>query len=163
MSIFNYVEQKFNQPDLAYLALRVVFGGTIILFGVSKLLAGGEMYAQIGGSMAMFGITWEPKFWGLLCALTETFGGFLVLIGVFCRPAAFMLVGNMFVASVVLYKMMGAPDTSSVGAVAEWLGKVAVPEFYLAAFLALLLTGPGKYTVVIKSGGGSARSKAAKE
>ena len=160
MSLCTYVEQKFNQPDLAYLALRVVFGGTIILFGVYKLLAGGDMYAQIGGSMDMFCITWEPKLWGLLCALTETFGGLFILLGVFTRSAALLLVFNMFVASIVLYKMTGAPDTSSMGAFCEWLGKVSLPEFYLAAFLALLFTGAGKYAIHKKGGGGGGRSKA---
>ncbi len=162
MSLYNYFDQKLNKPDLGLLALRVVFGLTIFIFGVQKLMGGGAMFEQIGGSMAMFGITWEPKFWGLLCALAETFGGLCLLLGVFTRPVALILTFNMLVACVAMAKMAGNPDTASLNAFNEWLGKVAVPAYFLAAFIALLFCGPGKYSIH-KSGGGGGKAKASKE
>jgi len=165
MSFCNYVEQKLNQPDLAYLLLRVVFGGAIILFGIQKLMGGSAMYEQIGGAMAQFGFTKYPAVWGFLCALAETFGGLCVLFGIFFRPAAFILFFNMVVACTFMFKMSGAPDLSSIGTVTDWIGKIGMPVAFCVAFLALLLTGPGKYAVHLGGGGGGKRSsgKSAKE
>ena len=158
MNLLNYIEQKLNRPDLGLLVLRVVFGLVIFIFGIQKLMGGGAMFEHIGGALAMFGITWQPKLWGLLSALTETFGGLAIILGVFFRPAALLLIGNMVVATVANAKMTGAVDTSSVMAFAVWLGKVAIPVYYLGAFLALFFTGPGKYAVRKGGGGGGGRS-----
>ena len=162
MNLLNYIEQKLHRPDLGLLLLRVIFGGVIFIFGVQKLMGGGEMFGQIGGSMAMFGITWQPKLWGLLCALAETFGGLFVLLGVFFRPAALILIFNLIVATAANAQMTGAVDTSSMMGFAVWLGKVAIPVYYLVAFLELFFTGPGKYAIHKTGGGGGGRS-AAKE
>ncbi len=159
MSLYSYFEQKLNRPDLGLLALRVVFGLVICVFGVQKLMGGSAMFEQIGSSMAMFGIPWQPKFWGLLCALAESFGGLCILLGLFARPAALILTFNMIVATAAMCKMTGAPDFSSVDALGGWLGKVAVPVYFLAAFLALTFCGPGKYAIHTKGGGGSKSSK----
>ncbi|HTB63055.1 MAG TPA: DoxX family protein [Opitutales bacterium] len=162
MSLYSYFEQKMNRPDFGLLVLRVVFGVLITLFGVGKLLEGGPMFEQIGGAMAMFGVTWQPKLWGLLCALTETFGGVFIVFGIFMRPAALLLVFNMIVACAVVPKYYGAPDFSSAAAFSEWLGKIDPPYIFCAAFICLLFTGPGKYAIH-KSGGGRSGAKAAKE
>jgi len=161
MSLYFYFEQKFNRTDLGLLVLRVVFGTVIFLFGVDKLLGGGATFEFLGKQLEMFGITWQPKFWGLLCALVETFGGLCMVLGLFFRPAAMLLVCNMIVASAATFQMTGAPIFSSMDAfVTDWLGKVAVPVYFLAAFLALLFTGPGKYAIHKKGGGGKSGAKA---
>jgi len=158
MNLLNYVEQKLNRPDLGLFLLRLVFGLIIFVFGIGKLMGGGPMFEMIGGSMAIFGIHWEPKLWGLLCALTETFGGLAILLGVFFRPAALLLIGNMIVATIANAQQTGPADTSSTMAFGVWLGKVAIPAYYLAVYLALFFTGPGKYTAYMFTGGGGGRS-----
>ncbi len=160
MNLLNYVEQKLNRPDLGLFLLRVVFGLVIFVFGLGKLMAGGPMFEMIGSSMGIFGIHWEPKLWGLLCALTETFGGLAILLGVFFRPAALLLIFNMIVATIGNAQQTGPVDTSSAMAFGVWLGKAAVPVYFLAAFLALFFTGPGKFTAYLftGSGGGGGRS-----
>jgi putative oxidoreductase len=161
MSLSSYFEQKLNRPDLGLLVLRVVFGLVIITFGVDKLLGGGAMLEQIGGSVALFGIKSHFKLWGLLCALTESLGGLCIMLGVFTRPAAGLLFRNMIVASTVMYKMTGAPDFSSMDAFEGWLGKVAVPVYFGAVFLALFFSGPGKFAFT-KGGGRSGAKSSAK-
>jgi putative oxidoreductase len=163
MSLLSAIEQKLNRPDLGLLALRLVFGAVIFVFGVQKLMGGGPVFEFLGKSMEIFGITGQPKFWGLLSALTETFGGLFILLGLFFRPAAFVLFFNMIMATMMNFKMTGAPDYSSTDAFGKWLGTVAVPVYFCVVFLALLFTGPGKYAIHKsgggRSGGGSSKSK----
>jgi putative oxidoreductase len=163
MGLYSLAEQKAHRPDVGLLALRVVFGVIIFLFGVEKLMGGGAMFEQIGQSMGMFGVTWHPKVWGLLCALTETFGGLCIVFGVFFRPAALLLVFNMVVATLAMAKMSGSPDFASIDTfMNNWLSKVAIPVYFLAVFLTLLFCGAGKYALQ-KKGGGRSASKSAGE
>jgi len=159
MTLYSYFEQKMNRPDLGLLVLRVAFGALIAIFGICKLLDGGPMFQQLGGAMAMFGITWEPKFWGLMCALVEAFGGIFVLLGLFFRPALVLLIVNMVVACAVIPGFVGKPDYSSVDAFDGWLGKIDIPYLYCAVFITLLFTGAGKYAI---QGGGGGRSGSSK-
>jgi len=164
MSLYSAVEQKFNRPDLGLLVLRVVFGVLIFAAGLNKLMAGSPMFEQIGGAMAMFGITWQPKLWGLLSALTETFGGLAILLGIFFRPALLLLIFNMIVACAVIPKFMGPLDFSSMGAFSKSLGNLEPPYIFCAAFIALLFTGQGKYAIHKSGGGGrSSGAKSAKD
>ncbi len=161
MSLLSYFEQKLNRPDLGLLVVRVVFGLIITIFGVGKLLGGGAMLAGIGGSLAKFGITFAPMFWGLLSALTEMLGGLCIFLGVFFRPAAALLFFNMIVATTFMWGH--GPDFSSYGAFMNYVGTIDSPLTFCVVFLALLFTGPGKYALQKsgggRSGGGSSKSK----
>jgi putative oxidoreductase len=143
MSISNSVGQKIHQPDLGLLVIRLAFGVLIATFGIGKLMAGKALFVQIGSAMAMFGIHWHPAWWGLMCALVESCGGVLVVLGLFFRPAAFLLVGNMAVACATTWK--GAPDFSSGMALMGWAQGIALPVSFFAVFLGLLFTGPGRF------------------
>lgn len=56
------------------------------------------------------GIHLFPTFFGLLSGLAETFGGILILLGLFYRPMALFLVGNlMMAASIELAPRRAAP------------------------------------------------------
>jgi len=162
MSLCNTIEQKLNQPDLAYLLLRMVFGGAIILFGIQKLMGGSATFEQIGGSMAYFGVTKYPALWGFLSALAETFGGIFIVLGVLFRPAALALFFNMVVACTFMFKLTGSPDLSSIGALTGWIGKVSMPVAFCTAFLALFFTGAGKYAVRMGGGGGGGKRSKSK-
>lgn len=71
-------------------------------------------------------------------ALLETFGGFLILIGLFTRPVAFVLSGQMAVA----YWMAHAPQ-SPYPAING--GDAAILFCFL--FLYLVAAGPGAFSV----------------
>jgi putative oxidoreductase len=163
LSLTSSIEQKLTRPDWSILVLRLVFGALLVVFGVQKLLGGGTMFEMLGKSLEMFGITWEPKLWGLLCALAETFGGLFIVLGLLFRPAAFILIINMVVATVVNFKMSGAPDYSSMDAFCKWLGTAAIPAYFLAVFIALLFTGAGKYAMQKSGGSGRGGSGKAKD
>jgi len=124
---------KYRNTGL--LLLRIGLGVMFILHGFPKLAGGPSGWAQLGGSMKVIGIDFLPVFWGFMAAATETFGGFLLVLGLFYRPACILLVFTMIIAALVhLSKGDGIPGASH----AIELGIV---------FFSLIFIGPGKYSV----------------
>ncbi len=127
--------------DVGLLVLRLVIGLSMLGFhGWDKLVGGPELWAQIGGSMGNLGISFAPTFWGFLAAFAEAIGSLLLVLGVLFRPAAAMLAFTMVVAVVVHVKM--PPESPNAG----WLGASHALEL-LGVYVALLLTGAGRYVV----------------
>lgn len=119
---------------LGLLVLRVGIGISIFLHGYPKLAGGTEVWAAIGGSMGIFGIHFAPVFWGFLAAFAEAVGGILFALGLFFRPAAFLLSGSMIVA---LLTHLVAGDSFMVYGHALDL---------VIVFVASILIGAGKYS-----------------
>jgi putative oxidoreductase len=71
--------------------LRIVAGFTFSLHGFQKLFG---FFGGMGGSGATAAFGTLPWVAGVL----ETFGGLLLLVGLFSRPVAFILCGEMAVA-----------------------------------------------------------------
>ena len=121
--------------DLGILIIRVGLGVCMILHGFPKITGGIEKWTAIGGSMQVIGINFFPVFWGFMAAVTETFGGFLLLLGLFHRPVNLFLAFTMLIATLVhLNKgdgFMGSSHAIELGIV----------------FLGLIFIGPGKYSV----------------
>ncbi len=116
--------------DLALLLLRVAFGGLMALqHGLSKLdklMAGNFKFADplgIGSEASLF-----------LAATAEGICGLLLAVGVATRGAAVPLAFTMFVA--VFLQHAGDP-----------LAKRELGLLYLAAYLALIALGPGRYAI----------------
>ncbi|MEO8205899.1 MAG: DoxX family protein, partial [Chthoniobacterales bacterium] len=116
--------------DLGLLLLRIGIGGMMILHGWPKIAGGPEAWEKLGGAMQHFGVSFFPVFWGLLCALAETLGGALVVLGLLFRPATIVLTINMIVAAVMLYHSGG-------------FMKAAHPIELAILFAALILIGAG--------------------
>lgn len=117
------------------LIIRIGFGIMMMLHGYPKLLGGAEKWEAVGSSMKYLGITFAPTIWGLLAAATETFGGFLIFIGLAFRPVCVLLTFTMIVAATMYLKSsanyMDASQAIEVGFV----------------FLGLIFIGPGKYSI----------------
>jgi putative oxidoreductase len=126
--------------DLGLLILRILIGLSFLAHGLPKLEGGSEYWIKLGKSMAFVGVTSYPIFWGLMSALTESVGGFLLLIGFCFRPACLFLVINMAVATMMHFHMTpgGFMDKWFVASHAIELGSV---------FLSLLLIGPGRFSM----------------
>lgn len=71
-------------------ALRIVAGFTFTPHGLQKLFG---MLGGLGGHGAAH--AWS-QFW--VAGVLETFGGILIILGLFTRPVAFLLCGEMAVA-----------------------------------------------------------------
>lgn len=71
----------------------------------------------------------------MLFGLAETFGGIIILLGLFYRPMAFFLVGNLMMAASIELAP-GAP-----------LLQVSRPFEEGVFYLSVVLAGPGRYSL----------------
>lgn len=124
---------KYRNTGL--LIIRIGLGIMFMFHGYPKLLGGPEQWEAIGGAMKNLGITFAPAVWGLIAGLTETFGGFLILLGLAFRPVCMLLTFNLMVAALMHLKagedFMAASQAIETGCM----------------FFGLLFIGPGKYSV----------------
>jgi len=126
--------------DIGLLILRVLIGLSFLAHGLPKLTAGPDLWIKLGKSMEFVGVGAYPIFWGLMASLTESVGGFLLLIGFCFRPACLFLLINMTVATIMHF------NTTPGGLMEKWF--VASHAIELGSvFLSLLLIGPGRYSV----------------
>lgn len=122
------------------LILRILIGLSFLAHGLPKLSGGPEIWIKLGKSMQFVGVSAYPLFWGLMSALSESAGGFLLLIGFCFRPACLFLTVNMVVATVMHF------HTTPGGIMEKWF--VASHAIELGSvFLSLLLIGPGRFSV----------------
>jgi putative oxidoreductase len=122
--------------DTGLLIIRVGIGlSFIFLHGFQKLTGGPERWAGIGKTMSNLGIDFMPVFWGFMAAFAETFGAVFLILGLFYRPATFMLAFTMFVA------MM-----THLAKLDPW-NKVGYPMELMIVFIGLLLIGPGRFSL----------------
>ena len=132
MAIFDTLG-KYRNTGL--LILRVGLGAMMMVHGLPKIMGGPDKWAALGGSMKVIGVNFLPAFWGLMAALAEGMGGFLLLLGLFFRPVNMLLAFTMMIAALVHFGkgegIMGASHAIEVGIV----------------FFSLIFIGPGKYSV----------------
>ncbi|MDD2477002.1 MAG: DoxX family protein [Dysgonamonadaceae bacterium] len=121
--------------DLGLLVLRIGIGIVFIFHGMPKLLGGMEIWTQIGSTMSIVGVNFAPAFWGFMAAVTEVVGGVFVIFGLLHRPVALMLTFTMIIALLV-HVTAGDP-----------FGIYSNALKGLIVFIALLITGPGKYSL----------------
>ncbi|QXU41433.1 MULTISPECIES: DoxX family protein [Pedobacter] len=124
---------KYRNTGL--LLIRIGLGVMFIIHGFPKLAGGPDGWTGLGGSMKVIGINFLPVFWGFMAAVSETFGGFLLIVGLFFRPALILLIFTMIIAALVHF---GKGDGLQGASHAIELGIV---------FFGLIFIGPGKYSV----------------
>jgi putative oxidoreductase len=124
-----------NYKNFGLLIIRVGLGIMFIYHGYPKLMGGVNSWEGLGQSTKYAGIHFWPVAWGLIAALTEVFGGFLLIIGLAFRPVCLLLLINMIVATLSHFGkgdgLMGASH--------------AIEDAIV--FAGLLFVGPGKYSV----------------
>ena len=127
--------------NLGLLILRLGFGLSMIIFhGYGKLIGGPELWEGLGGQMANLGINFLPVFWGFMAMFSEFFGSILLILGLFFRPATFLLSGTMIVAAI---RHLSLPADAQGAGLA---GASHALEF-LVVYIALFLIGPGEYSI----------------
>ncbi len=123
-------------PDFGLLVIRIVLGlGYIIVHGGAKLFAGPAVWTKTGSAVSYLGINFSFTVWGFLASCSEFFGGILILLGLFFRPAAVFIIITMFVAANRGFSTGGG------------LNSIAYPLELGITVLGLFFTGPGKYSL----------------
>ncbi len=124
---------KYRNTGL--LIIRVGLGVMFMVHGFPKIMDGPTGWTSLGGSMKVVGINFLPIFWGFMAAAAETFGGFLLVLGLFFRPVNILLAFTMLIAAMYHFNkgdgIGGASHAIETGIV----------------FLGLVFVGPGKYSV----------------
>lgn len=124
-----------NYKNFGLLIIRVGLGIMFIYHGFPKLQGGIKTWEMVGSATNVVGVHFWPVFWGLLSALTEAVGGFLLIIGLAFRPVCFFLLINLIIAA--LSSLYG-PDGGLMNA------SHAIEDAIV--FAGLLFVGPGKYS-----------------
>lgn len=119
----------------ALAVLRIVTALIFIIHGTQKLV--GFPAAPASGLPAAFTLFWFG-------AILEAFGGFLILIGLWTRPVAFVLAGEMAYA----YWMFHAPRS-----IYPLLNGGDAAILYCFIFLYLVFAGAGAWSVDSRSKG----------
>ncbi|MCA9389475.1 MAG: DoxX family protein [Candidatus Magasanikbacteria bacterium] len=114
------------------LILRVVIGAIFISHGYGKL-TGSPSLEMFSGMLGGMGIP-APMFFAWVVALTELLGGIALVLGIFVKPAAYLLA---FVMLVALGKVKGFAI----------FGKGEIDFALLGATLAIAMMGSGKYAL----------------
>ncbi|MGI9073520.1 MAG: DoxX family protein [Bryobacteraceae bacterium] len=121
------IQTKFPQSGYVLSLLRVIIGFTFSCHGAQKLLGA---FGGMGGHGAK--AVFPSLFW--VAGILELFGGLLIVLGLFTRPVALILCGEMAVA----YFKMHAPR-------GFWpivnMGELAV--VYCFVYLYFFVAGPG--------------------
>jgi putative oxidoreductase len=127
--------------DLGLLLLRLGFGLSMALFhGWGKISGGPERWERLGASMQNLGIDMFPTFFGFMAGFSEFCGSLLLVLGLFFRPATALLAFTMLVASARHLSLPAGTDGAGLAGASHALE-------YLVLYVALLIMGPGRYSV----------------
>jgi len=121
--------------SIALLLLRITVGGIIFNAGAGKVFGWFGGYGLEKTIEAFWTMNKIPAFWAYMSCFTELSGGFLMFIGLLTRPAAFAVMINMLVATIV------------VGLDKFWTGGGTFPFTLAIGSLVILLVGPGAYSL----------------
>jgi putative oxidoreductase len=124
-----------NYKNFGLFVIRAGLGVMFIYHGLPKLLGGPSKWEHLGTATGYVGIHFLPAVWGLLSACTETFGGFLLILGLAFRPVCLLLVTELVVAAIFTFGQSGS------------LGDATHAIEDAVTFAGLLFVGPGKYSM----------------
>jgi putative oxidoreductase len=119
--------ERYGWTGYVRSALRVVAGCLFVLHGLQKVFG---MFGGMGGHGATAHM-WS-EFW--VAGVLETAGGVAIILGLFTRPVAFLLCGEMAVAYFRAHSPHGFWPIQNGGELAV---------LYCFIFLYLLAAGPG--------------------
>jgi putative oxidoreductase len=121
--------------DIAKLILRVTLGLLILLHGISKLRSG------IGFLTPMVQGIGLPPWVAYGVFLGEILGPIMVILGIFARTGAFLILANMMFAVVLVHRS----QIFTLGKEGGWA--LELQAMFLFTALALLLMNPGRYAM----------------
>ncbi|WP_312480171.1 DoxX family protein [Stutzerimonas nitrititolerans] len=121
--------------DMGKLVLRLSVGMLMLLHGIFKLQNG------VGGIAGMLGSQDLPGFLAYGVYLGEVVGPVLVIIGLYTRVGAVLIIGNMLVALALAHSQ----ELFSLGSMGGWA--LELQGMFLFGAVAIALLGAGKFSV----------------
>jgi putative oxidoreductase len=121
--------------DLGKLLLRLAVGGLMLFHGASKLVHG------VSGIVGLVRSRGLPGFVGYAVLIGEMVAPFLIVIGLFTRPAALVLALNMVVAIWLVHLR----DLFQIGQGGGYALELQL--LYLVGAMSIALLGAGRYSV----------------
>lgn len=130
---------RFYNPDVGLLILRLVLGIIFLAHGAQKLFGafGGGGIAGTAGFFGSLGIP-MPQVMAVVVAVFEFLGGLLVLIG-FLTPLGGLMITAVMAGAIATVHMSKGFFVGN--------GGIEFPLMLLASGLALAFTGPGRFSV----------------
>ncbi|HEX7866653.1 MAG TPA: DoxX family protein [Variovorax sp.] len=127
-----------KSDDTGKFILRVSLGVLILLHGIAKLQGG---VGFISGMLAQHGL---PGALAYLVYIGEVVAPVLLIIGLYTRPAAWIVAINMLVA----FALVHMKDLTSLGKQGGWA--LELQGMFLFAALALAFMGGGRFALSTK-------------
>ncbi len=127
----NLFSTKYNAAayNTGLLVLRIGAGLLMAYHGYDKIMQYNEMKVKF---MSFMGLNQSATL--ALVVFAELFCAVLIVVGLFTRLACIPLI----ILTVVIIFQVGNGDL---------FGKQELPALYLSAYIALLFTGPGKFSI----------------
>ena len=129
-----------NADDLGKLVLRLTLGILILLHGIAKIMSGP---GSVGGMLSKVGLPSEMSWF---VYIGEVLAPILLIIGVWTRPAALVIVINMLFAVYLAH----AHQIFTLGQSGGWA--LELQGMFLFTGLAIALMGAGSYSIGGRSG-----------
>jgi putative oxidoreductase len=129
-----------RSDDTGKLVLRLALGILILLHGVAKISSG---VSGVGGMLASHGL---PSALAYLVFIGEIVAPVLLIIGLYTRPAAWIVAINMVVAIWLVHMK----DLLVIGKNGGWA--LELQGMFLVGAIAVALLGAGRFSVGGSSG-----------
>lgn len=129
-----------KSDDAGKLILRLALGILVIMHGLAKLSSG---VGGIAGMLASHGL---PGFLAYLAYVGEIVGPLLIILGIYCRLGALLVVINMVVAIVLAHMGQLFAISNTGGWALELQG------MFLFSALALAFMGAGRFSLAGSGG-----------
>jgi putative oxidoreductase len=126
---------NFRDTDVAALLLRLLVGGMMLFHGFHKVIHG------IGSIKIMLQGAHLPEFLAYGVFIGELIAPLFVILGLYSRIGALIIVINMMMAIYLAYGETLLALNKHGGPIVE------LSIFYMVVSLAIFLMGPGKYSI----------------
>ena len=127
-------KEFWTDSDIGLLILRITLGVTVFLHGWSKVQHGIEEQMQLLENIGL------PGFFMYFGYISQVLAPALIILGIFTRLSALAIIMTLVV---VLFAIPF--PVMALGEHGEWV--IEIQLFFLVVPVALLFTGPGRFSV----------------